>query len=501
VETAHPKSDRALQLGARRAGRRLDRVELPLQSFARGVSVVTTVRLSFTTGARSGAAFDLPSGRFIVGRSANAQLALPDAGVSGSHAEIAVEPDGRVFVTDLGSSNGTWVDGDRLTGTWLIGDGTELRFGPVRAVLHVPQAAAARSRKGAAVTGGRVLAALVAAGVVFGGGYALSQALEHNGGRRDARPEKTNGTASTTKPKPKPKPLTRTQILARARAATVRVSVTDGWGSGWVMGFDQGRPLIVTNAHVVGDATSVTISSDRQDDRPATVLGVSQCDDLAVVRAVDAMKLPALTITKPPEVGDAIWIVGFPGTRVDQDSFLQVHGARVASVGATYVNHERDLTASYRNLVQVDGVINAGNSGGPLVEEHDGRVVGVATFGSTDPTEPEYYGIASDRAAKVLPYLRQGTSVPGMELGFEEDNREPRILEVSSHTFKNAGVESDGGQRLVAINGKRFDQNSFPKGLTSVCDALPELGNGKSETVKYTIRKPDGQLLIVRADY
>jgi hypothetical protein len=31
-----------------------------------------------------------------------------------------------------------------------------------------------------------------------------------------------------------------------------------------------------------------------------------------------------------------------------------------------------------------------------------------------------------------------------------------------------------------------------------VCDALPELGNG---TVKYTVRKPDGQLLIARADY
>jgi len=34
-----------------------------------------------------------------------------------------------------------------------------------------------------------------------------------------------------------------------------------------------------------------------------------------------------------------------------------------------------------------------------------------------------------------------------------------------------------------------------------VCDALPELGNGEAETVKYTVRKPDGQLLIARADY
>lgn len=462
-----------------------------------------TAHVSFTTGARSGATFDLPPGRFLVGRNADAQLALPDAGVSGRHAEIAVEPDGRVFVTDLGSSNGTWVDGERITGTWLVGDRARLSFGPVGAVLAVPHAAAPGSRNGSTVTGGRVLAALVAVGIVFGGGYALARVLDDHGKTSDARAAgsgtATTATSAATRTRPTRKRLTRAQILARAREATVRVSVPDGWGSGWVMGFDQGHPLIVTNAHVVGDATSVEINSDHQDRHPATVLGVSQCDDLAVVRAGDAMKLPALTVTKPPEVGDAIWIVGFPGTTVDQDSFLQVHAGRVASVGSTFVNRDRDLTASYRNLVQVDGVINSGNSGGPLVEEHDGRVVGVATFGSTE--QPENYGIASDRLAEVLPYLREGTSVPGMGLGFEADNPEPRIREVTSDKLKHDGVVSNGGQHLVAINDKRFDHGAFPKGLTNVCDALPELGDGKSETVKYTIRKPDGLLFSARVDY
>jgi S1-C subfamily serine protease len=457
------------------------------------------VHLTFTAGSRNGRGFDLPPGRFLVGRSTECQLILHDAGVSGRHAELTVAADRQVTITDLGSANGTWVDGERIAGTWAIGDGTQVSFGPIGAVLAVPHTArSAFPSKHSAVPAGRAAAAIVALAVVLGGGYALAQALDDN--RLDSAgstPKAPSTPKSATTPRPKPP--TRAEILARAREATVRVSVPDSWGSGFVVGFDRGRPLIVTNAHVVGDVSAVEINSDRQDRHPATVLGVSQCDDLAVVRGDEAMKLPKLTVSKPPEVGDDLWIVGFPGTAVDQESFLQVHAGRVASVGATYVNHDRALTATYRNLVQVDGTINKGNSGGPLVEEHDGRVVGVAAFGS--PQQPENYGIASDRLAEVLPYLRTGTSVPGMALGFNGDDPEPRILEVSSDNLKHDGVEPNGGQRIVAVDGKRFDAGAFPHGLASLCDALPELGDGIGTTVKYTIRKPDGQLFFPKIDY
>ena len=219
------------------------------------------------------------------------------------------------------------------------------------------------------------------------------------------------------------------------------------------------------------------IGSDDLAPHAATVLGVSQCDDLAVVRADDRLTLGRLAVAEPADVGDEVWIVGFPGRIVDKNGY-QLHAGRIASVGATWLRHDRNLVASYRDLVQVDGVINPGNSGGPVLEQRDGRAVGVATFTASDPATPQGYGIGADRLRAVLPYLAGGTSVPGMALGFDETDAapEPHVLDVSSPTLKRAGVTSDGSQRLVAINGRRFDRNAFPNGLSSVCDALPELG-------------------------
>jgi S1-C subfamily serine protease len=252
--------------------------------------------------------------------------------------------------------------------------------------------------------------------------------------------------------------------------------------------------VIVTNAHVVGDAAKVEISRDREEGRPATVLGVSQCDDLAVVRADEAVEVPALPLGTQPAVDEELWIVGFPGTSVDQEAPLQVHRGPVASMGATYTDRERDLVATYRNLVQVDGTINSGNSGGPLVEQKRGRVVGVAAFGAI--AQEENYGISVDRLRELLPYLRDGSSVPGMALGFDEEgDPEPSILDVTSDTLERQGVQGNSGQRLVAVDGKRFDEGEFPNGLASLCDELPTLGDGRETAVRYTVRKPDGRLL------
>ena len=454
------------------------------------------VHLSFTAGALGGRSIDLGPGRYVVGRRADAQIQLPDRGVSGNHAAIDVEPDGRVYLTDLGSSNGTWVDGERITGTWLIGDRAELRFGAVPAVLASGDAATAARRGFAAPRAGRIVAALAIAAFVLAGGFVLARALRDDGPQSDARAN------AGTPVRPKPHPPTRAEILALANGATVQVATSTSLGSGWVMAFDKGRPVVVTNAHVVGDATAVQIGSDDLAPHAATVLGVSQCDDLAVVRADDQLTLGRLAVAEPADVGDEVWIVGFPGRIVDKNGY-QLHAGRIASVGATWLRHDRNLVASYRDLVQVDGVINPGNSGGPVLEQRDGRVVGVATFTASDPATPQGYGIGADRLRAVLPYLAGGTSVPGMALGFDETGAapEPHVLDVSSPTLKRAGVTSDGSQRLVAINGRRFDRNAFPNGLSSVCDALPELGDGKSETVRYTVRKPDGRLIVVPIDY
>jgi hypothetical protein len=83
---------------------------------------------------------DLPPGIHQVGRSPGAHFQINHPSVSGLHCQVAVQPDG-VSITDLGSTNGTWIDGQRIKQKPLL-PGQHLRLGEVDAVFE-PQAAPA----------------------------------------------------------------------------------------------------------------------------------------------------------------------------------------------------------------------------------------------------------------------------------------------------------------------------------------------------------------------
>ncbi len=79
-------------------------------------------------GAALGRVFPLASGDTLVGRAPDSGVALLDGEVSRQHARIHVE-EGRVQVEDLGSTNGTRVNGDRLLGPVMLQDGDRLEMG------------------------------------------------------------------------------------------------------------------------------------------------------------------------------------------------------------------------------------------------------------------------------------------------------------------------------------------------------------------------------------
>jgi pSer/pThr/pTyr-binding forkhead associated (FHA) protein len=85
-----------------------------------------TLVLAIVRGGPSGARFDL-HGDAIIGR-VDAGVMLDDHEVSRYHAIIRVN-DGGADITDLGSTNGTFVDGHRLTGRVALVDGSVIRVG------------------------------------------------------------------------------------------------------------------------------------------------------------------------------------------------------------------------------------------------------------------------------------------------------------------------------------------------------------------------------------
>jgi hypothetical protein len=81
------------------------------------------------SGARAGQRVSLPEGQFTVGRDLSASLSFPeDSAVSRRQARILVA-NGAASIEDLGSANGTFLNGERLTGAAPISGGDEIRFG------------------------------------------------------------------------------------------------------------------------------------------------------------------------------------------------------------------------------------------------------------------------------------------------------------------------------------------------------------------------------------
>lgn len=82
--------------------------------------------------------------RLAVGRLGDNDVALDEASVSSRHAEIEVQDDSAIL-RDLDSTNGTFLNGNRVSGEVPLKEGDEIFFGNVRSVFMEPVAAAAEA--------------------------------------------------------------------------------------------------------------------------------------------------------------------------------------------------------------------------------------------------------------------------------------------------------------------------------------------------------------------
>jgi len=164
-------------------------------------------------------------------------------------------------------------------------------------------------------------------------------------------------------------------ITVRSGEATDPFSLPEeGVGSGII--FDP-NGYVLTNRHVVSDATQVTVELKDGRRVAGTVYGVDTLTDLAIVK-IDANGLPVARIgdSSTLKPGQTAIVIGSPlGTFTNSvtSGVISALGRQLA-VTDPVTGERRQL----RNLVQTDAAINPGNSGGPLVDAA-GNVVGVST--------------------------------------------------------------------------------------------------------------------------
>ena len=154
-----------------------------------------------------------------------------------------------------------------------------------------------------------------------------------------------------------------------------------GVGSGFLYSSDG---LILTNAHVVEGATSLSVQLADGRKFTGTVVTSDTAADLAVVK-IDATGLPTVVIgtSSTLQVGQTVIAIGSPlGTYTDSVTSGILSGtSRDITVTDDQTGQPRQLT----NLLQTDAAINPGNSGGPLLDVQ-GQVIGIntATAGNSE---------------------------------------------------------------------------------------------------------------------
>ncbi len=163
-------------------------------------------------------------------------------------------------------------------------------------------------------------------------------------------------------------------------------------GSGWIIKEDG---YIVTNNHVVEDATNVTVALDDGRSFEAEGVYTDELTDLAVVK-IAASGLPVV------EIGDSSALrIGDPLVAIGNSLGMGI-SATSGIVSAVGVSLATSPGQTLLELVQTDAAINPGNSGGPLVNV-SGQVVGINSVKIAQiGVEGMGYSITMEQALPVI---------------------------------------------------------------------------------------------------
>ncbi|MFB3888345.1 MAG: trypsin-like peptidase domain-containing protein [Candidatus Bathyarchaeia archaeon] len=150
-----------------------------------------------------------------------------------------------------------------------------------------------------------------------------------------------------------------------------RVFYSQVQGSGFVYSHG-GRPVVLTNNHVISGAVNITVTFTTGAVYPATVIGATPSNDFAVLNttAPQSVYQPlAIVSSSTLKVGDPVIVVGTPyGLAGSMSSGI------VSALNRTLTGDSTTIS----NIIQTTAPLNPGNSGGPVMN-YQGQVVGIAT--------------------------------------------------------------------------------------------------------------------------
>src|SRR3990167_5781562 len=271
-------------------------------------------------------------------------------------------------------------------------------------------------------------------------------------------------------------------------------------GSGVII--DANKGYVLTNAHVVNDAQSVTVTLADGRHFKAKIIGADKPSDVALLE-VKAKNLTQIPIgdTSQLQVGDFVVAIGSPFGVLNQT----VTSGIVSALGRNTLGIE-----SFENFIQTDASINPGNSGGALINMQ-GQLIGINTaiLGPDGANIGIGFAIPVNMARSVMEQLIQYGSVKRGTMGVLVQNLNPDLANafrlantqgavvaqvIPSSPADEAGIKS--GDVIVAINDKRVNDAGEVRNIVGLLRLgarvnLQLYRNGKPTAVTLTTVDPN----------
>jgi len=243
-------------------------------------------------------------------------------------------------------------------------------------------------------------------------------------------------------------------------------------GSGFIISPDG---YIVTNDHVAGNGTDITVTLAGGKQMKAKLIGSDPATDICLLK-VDGKDLPYVQLGNSDDIIIGEWAIalGNPFGLFEINDKPTVTVGVISSVG---MNLGRVENRYYRDMIETDAAINSGNSGGPLVNAN-GEVIGMNTLIFTGGQTTTYIGygfaIPVNKIKKVVAELKKkGKVMREVTAGFEVQPVDVRIARYFGLAQPQgvivSDIESGGpadkaglkvGDIIIEVNGEKVNSES-----------------------------------------
>src|SRR5580698_10091339 len=243
-----------------------------------------------------------------------------------------------------------------------------------------------------------------------------------------------------------------------------RAPPSKGVGSGFIVSSDG---YVLTNAHVVSDASEVIVTLTDRREFTAKVIGIDKASDVALIK-IAATGLPTVRFGDPSKLRPGQWAIAIGSPFGFENS---VTAGVISAIGRPLIDGSSQ--SNYVTFIQTDAAVNPGNSGGPLFNI-DGEVIGINSqiYSRTGGYMGVSFAIPIDLALNVKEQLQKNGKVVRSRIGVSvQDIRQQLALSFglsAPHGALISAVDPTGpsekaglkaGDVITSVNGRNIDHS------------------------------------------